>query len=349
MGLLDGLKPELIDGLEMILADEHREEIFNLSKKISYTNNLNIRKQDLSGLLPELFERGSIAPIFAAVYLANAEYFNRKLDISKEEVVLEFPEEAVRATYSSRIDRYGHVIKIPRSYFQSWYLLLSAMDSESRHAVHSNVLYSQNLPPSNLAVRSYLVITEIIDLGIVYSGELMSWPHFDPLINELSMETEKGEIYGHNGARYFCKHLLSPDKAERKKQMNWLIRMKLRRKFSNDQAVSLTEKFIKIADIIEKDQPLLNPYDLNLDLLVDFYAGRSNYFSAWPVVQEINKTRKFLLDNCPFTYPSYLNPDLADVVNVDGNLISSFATCLDYAALKLKYTEPKELAREVGL
>lgn len=347
-GVLDNeqrdIRPELINGLEEVLNHNQKDVNTFSAKNISRIASVYIREKDRTSLLPEAFSEDLIRPLFTAVYLANCNYFNTQPNFSQDEVTIQLPiADDKPATYCSRNGPNKHLITIPTWKFKSWPTVLFSMDAESRHAVHNNFLHQNNLPLEERANRAYLVISETIDEGQVYTGKLSSTPHYDPFINEVNLA--KDETDGHNGARYFCKYFLKIDLVERRQQLNWLIRLKLREKFPENEVTGLLKK--KLNEIMElaynDGKQLKTPYAKNLNRLLDFYKETPITSDVDEIRAKLDETRTFLLRNFPF-YPERL-----EIIYVDDRLVNKFATVLDYVALKLKYTPPTQLARESGL
>jgi hypothetical protein len=226
--------------------------------------------------------------------------------------------------------------------------LLAGIDAETRHAVHNNFLYAKGQASVDLATRAYLVLTEIIDEGKILEGTPVLTPHFDPFLEELDLATiveegkkDSGETTGHDGAGYFCKHLLSEDNAKKRQQLNWLIRMKLREKDAFADVAKLNEVKGRLEWTTQGWDGKSTPYTKGLGPLIDFYAMSNN-------VGPIQNTytifaREKLLQHFPF------KPEIPDIVDVQGRPVAKFATSLDYVALKLKYTTPEQLAIEARI
>src|SRR3989344_3887893 len=357
------VRAELLGGLEEVLHYNLNDIKWLAEKNVFHQQKVKARWKDRRGILTKALSNDFIDKIYAATYLANANYFYAGLDFDQERTLIELPvADNKRASYDSGFGEHKHLVTIPTHEFSSWGNLLSAMDSESRHAVHSNFWHQQGLQKRDLAWRSYLVITEVIDIGEKYLRILKTTPHFDPFLTELNLayyknDPAKTESSGHNGAEYICKHALDKDLVKVRQQLNWLIRMPLRKRsdyveYGLDEAL-LGHDFnyevnYSLNCIIEKWDGRETPYNSNLNVLTDYYSGRisTEIFAEDNFTQSriyANMARDELLEYYPFI------PTIPDIVDVEGRPIASFATCLDYAVLKLKYTAPERLARKAGL
>ena len=137
------LREELVHGLENVL--KYRQEDVTLFSMYNVRSSIikpgEIREKDKKGKLIDAYTEDLINPLFAAVYFANAEYYNTKIDHKNDQVAIYLPiDDKKPATYNS-LDDHKHEVIIPTYKFNTWDKLLAAMDAESRHAVHNNILF----------------------------------------------------------------------------------------------------------------------------------------------------------------------------------------------------------------
>jgi hypothetical protein len=332
------MRPELVTGLDNVLKYKV-PEVERLARKIVKPLIVNFRPQDHNGILALAFTGRKIVPFYAAVYQANADYYDSKLDIDNEHTTINLPvADGQPASYDSKYGEKKHLVTIPTWKFSSWKELLASMDAESRHAVHNNFLHTHGLEKNNRAWRAYLVLSEVVDEGEIFTDVPDITPHYDPFLEELDLFD--GED-GHNGAKYYCKHLLSNDPIKKRQQLNWLIRLKLREKDTFASVLKLNEVKERFSWIIRRWDSKDTPYLRNLDPLTKFYTTMGVWDGGDTQVTYCNFARKKLLEHFPFV------PETAEIINVEGTPTVVYASILDYVALKLKYTSPSQLAREI--
>ena len=149
-------RPELTDNLIVVL-EEKRERIISFAQE-----NISVFTE---GRIPGDHQSFDLLPLyFAAVYFANAEYFEYTVCNDTELVRIVVSESRGLATHKED-GLYRHRVKIPVNRFDSVGTLFAAMDAESRHAVHQNLLQEKNLFEKELAMRVFLMIAETIDEG----------------------------------------------------------------------------------------------------------------------------------------------------------------------------------------
>lgn len=286
-----------------------------------------------NGIRDEVKRSGLLKHYAAAVFFANLRYYRAEFDEDKERMELNCHGKVGFASYVNLGD-HKHEIRLPPNRFDSWDWLLFALDAETRHAVHDDFLYDQGSIPGRRCARAFSVITETVDEGGIDNLDKTVF-HLDPFLNDFSMA--KGEESGHYGAKYFGKHLLKEDSEQRRMQLCWLARQKIRNKLKPDnEDFKLMEFLLKELTFDAGNGEQL--YSRGLSLLLDFYLDAPTSNSQ---INKINSARSFALEHCPY------QPD--DVVEIGNKKLTRFASQLDYVVLKLKQVEPQKLYGEAGL
>ena len=276
--------------------------------------------------IPLVHDREILKKYLSAAYFANSRYFERNVNLEKEHIIFHIPNSIGHATHKEN-NLYGHEIEIPISWFKSYSNLFHAMDAETRHAIHQNILNDKGLREDNLAERAFHVIAETIDEGkCIYPTTAYI---LDPFINDFYMFSEK---HGHDGAKYLLAHL-SVYYPETKKQLNWLARLPVRSRQKLDKEYeTMLEEVSKIQTnrihIIDEDgndyRIVCNSNDIDLFRTRDFYMGIR---SSDNFTRKLEDIRLYAIDNYPYV------PN--DSIEMYGKIIDKFASQLDYVVLKL--------------
>lgn len=359
------LREDLRENLAIVLK-EKKDEIEQFAFK-----NVLLKLYPGAGESSDFMGGDLFRLFFSAVYFANSWYFERKVDTKRERVTLHVSHSSELANHKDT-GRYTHKITIPWSYFKSYTSLFRAMDSESRHAIHCNLLNDKGIKNSRyIAPRVYHIVAETIDEGtptdiyrtrsfhedgvLIEAAEIESFfGPLDPLLNDFFM-TERD---GHVTAPYLLR-LLSRDSKARQMQLCWLSRLPIRPVMRHSlhipwvhierltskavQYKEMLERLAEESDITDDKQNkafvcAFSPYDNNPFDLVSFY--RSDKATSDLLVRELTKIRAFAIGNFPYI------PDNGKGVKIDGKVVSRFASQLDYIALKLILTNPEDLHAE---
>ena len=303
---------ELASNLNDVLHSQ-KKEILSFA-----TNNIDLSLG--SGLNTQ--EIGLVPLCFSAVYFANARYFEYDIYPDSEYVRIVVTAENGPATHGE-IGLYEHLIEIPFRYTAQIEDLFFALDAESRHTIHQNILQEKDLFEKHLAPRAFNVIAEAIDEGEPHRIRERS-PHYDPFLEDFQFAPSEED--GHNGAKYLCRHLSAyPDL--RRKQLYWLSRQAVR---SYDEDPDSDNREIIPAKGIR------SLYTHGISVLEKFYAGKLRVSGRKS--EQVMNARQALLEHNPY-FPG-------DDVELNGRKIDCFASQLDYIVLKLAKTEPDHLYQE---
>jgi len=340
----DWIRDELRSNLEAVMAEQN-DQIESFAK-----NNISLECSELGieGLLDLTINPDVLTKYISAAYFANARYFERDVNLDRDQFDVTIPVSGERATHME-IGKYNHRITVPLIYFSSGSMLLHGLDAETRHAVHTGIQHDQDLLISEAANRAYHVIAETLDEGSITGLIDESTPQIDPYLNDHIMFNESD---GHNGAEYFSQMLSFNPRAKRM-QLYWLSRLPIRRKVPQDDAFT---EMIKIMDEISqmarkgnmkldgeemKIAYLSSPFDMGLDILHQFYLfGKFQERTIFPteyLTRRLTRSRRLALDNHPYEVESH------QAVNLQGKILTRFASQLDYVALKLSTSKPREL------
>lgn len=303
-------------------------------------NNIKTRnpRKKRTGLLAHLIENNTLKTLTAAVYFANARYLGRPVQQDKEKIILYTRTKKGPATYYYN-GQYEHEISIPhKEWFDKIEDFLSALDSETRHAIHYSLLQDQdkNFNEDNAAERAKLVITETIDEGErskPNTTELL----IDPYINDYWLFDEED---GHAGAKYFTKYL-SFGTGSRQQQLQWLARLPIRKHFfcmyNHYKLIDICEE---LKNIEKKGEKLIlrwligctrSPYETDTQPLIRFYTNQ----------KPTNTIEEKLFEARHIALREPYQPN--DTIIIDHQPITTFASQLDYVALKLTTTKPEDL------
>lgn len=306
-------------------------------------NNIKTRnpRQKRTGLLAHLIENNTLKTLTAAVYFANARYLDRPVQQDKEKIILYTRTKKGSATYDYN-GQYEHEISIPhKEWFDSIEDFLSALDAETRHAIHYNLLQDKdkNFKEDVAAERAKLVITETIDEGerpIPKQIDLL----IDPYINDYWMINEED---GHAGAKYLTKYL-SFGTRSRQQQLQWLARLPIRKHFfcmSNhyklidicEELKNIEKKYTnKLSPTPTTDISIIqSPYTTGTQPLIRFYTNQK----PTNTIEE----KLFAARHIALREPYQPN----DTIIINDQQITTFASQLDYVVLKLTTTKPEDL------
>lgn len=314
---ISSLRPELVDNLVLVLADQ-KERITSFARE-----NVLLLMEGKSPYSSELLD---LLPLyFSAVYFANAHYLEYTICNDSDLVKLVISDIVGIATHAED-GLYRHRIKIPINRIDSVETVFTAMDAESRHAVHQGLLHEKNLFEEDLAKRVFLVIAETIDEGEAVSFIGEKSPHYDPFIDDFHLTSNEND--GHNGAKYICRQL-SEDPESLRKQLYWLSRLSIR----NQEQAARQASLIPI--ILSKGSRSLYTHDIFY--LEKFYSGELKKYNTGKR-KGITEARLTLLETVPYIPP--------DKIIMNGREITRFVSQLDYVVLKLAFTPPEQLYRE---
>ncbi len=287
----------------------------------------------------------------AAVYFANSGYFQRDIDLDDEGILVNFGENQRRPTYNWLHPR-RHMITLIPSTFRSYENFFHDSDSETRHAVHHDLLEDQGLSPGNLAKRALLAVTETMDEGLhqqsmVYISQQLA----DPFINDFFPMLHDG----HDTAKHISLHLAIHPRT-RWMQLYWLSRLPIRQDAEEGAEKEELRRMVKeisvendkfgFIRIRAEDSPhdtyvyLFSPYRRGTEPLTRYYAGQD--LCEDPLLKKLAKIRSYALEHFPYAVME------SDAVELDGKKITCFASQLDYVLLKLSTTRPKQLYESVG-
>jgi hypothetical protein len=337
-----GIREELRDNLEFVVG-KYADTIASFSKSNVKLTTINY-VTDKFNEYPSHDEELSL--FLAATYFANANYFQRPVDLDSEFIDLCMSVVHNKATYRET-GTYKHKIYVPCKEFNTNTRLFSTLDSGTRHAIHHNIQQDMGLNAAYLAVRSYHVIGQVIAVGIAAKSIKDKTPQIDPYLNDNTMSGESG---GHNGANYLLR-LLSKDPTGKSRQLYWLSRLPLRKAAQRNDAfnqfLALMEEIVSYShkDTFEQESerippsPIDSPFCSGHEPLHHFYRTGAFPANFYPTVlsDKIEKARKLLINHLPYEV------DERSAVNLGGQKITRFASQLDFVALTLDTTQPREL------
>jgi hypothetical protein len=297
-----------------------------------------------------------IAQQFAAVYAANAIYLGHEGIGQDEAIEIHIVRKAThpgRASHEST-GPFRHEIEIPLKYFDDLHHMFHAFDAESRHAVHADILSSRGIDPSgkNDAKRASLVIAETIDEGESLVALTRDYgQQRDPYVNDFFLDP--AEDLGHSGAQ-FLRLRLSSHPGKLRVQLRWLARLTPRTvpqgAIGGDLEAQLRALVLPpFSDKLEFSAPgeptehyVQHPYDRSTHSLQDFYLGKD---PATRFLDAAARVRRNLMQSYPFSVPEERAVILQD--SARARHITSFASQLDYVALRIATARTAELKREL--